>query len=211
MGTSLTRKQPPLGPYRRPMPRVLGGSLGGGRFLMGEEPLYFLGPTHLPSESMTPHPTPDTLYATPYTPHSTPYMREEVSRRSSTSLAEAALTQSAPAAGLASGCPADIYGAGATFMCLMRSRSIMRSPFICRAACVSADFGRSSRSVGFCRVEKQVRLLGQFGGAPGLDWQLAKAPAHAAGWLVDTHAMDQKPQPSCWRTRPAPRCLDGPA
>ena len=25
-GTSLTRKRPPLGPYRRPMPRVLGGS-----------------------------------------------------------------------------------------------------------------------------------------------------------------------------------------
>ena len=31
---------PPLGPYRRPMPRVLGGSEGGGRFLMGEIPLY---------------------------------------------------------------------------------------------------------------------------------------------------------------------------
>ena len=29
----------PLGPYRRPMPRVLGGSQGGGRFLMGEVPL----------------------------------------------------------------------------------------------------------------------------------------------------------------------------
>ena len=26
MGTSLTRKRTPLGPYRRPMPRVLGGS-----------------------------------------------------------------------------------------------------------------------------------------------------------------------------------------
>jgi len=25
-GTSLTRKRTPLGPYRRPMPRVLGGS-----------------------------------------------------------------------------------------------------------------------------------------------------------------------------------------
>ena len=33
------KKHPPLGPYRRPMPRVLGGSEGGGRFLMGEVPL----------------------------------------------------------------------------------------------------------------------------------------------------------------------------
>ena len=39
-GTSLTRKRTPLGPYSRPMPRVLGGSWGGGRFLMGEVPLY---------------------------------------------------------------------------------------------------------------------------------------------------------------------------
>jgi hypothetical protein len=39
-GTSLIRKRIPLGPYRRPMPRVLGGSLGGGRFLMSEVPLY---------------------------------------------------------------------------------------------------------------------------------------------------------------------------
>ena len=31
---------PPLGPYRRPMPRVLGGSYGGGQFLMAEVPLY---------------------------------------------------------------------------------------------------------------------------------------------------------------------------
>jgi hypothetical protein len=37
----LTQKEtPPLGPYRRPMPRVLGGSWEGGRFLMGEVPLY---------------------------------------------------------------------------------------------------------------------------------------------------------------------------
>jgi len=39
-GTSRIRKRTPLGPYRRPMPRVVGGSLGGGRFLMGEVPLY---------------------------------------------------------------------------------------------------------------------------------------------------------------------------
>ena len=40
--TSLTRNRNPLGPYRRPMPRVLWGSGGGGRFLMGEVPLYSL-------------------------------------------------------------------------------------------------------------------------------------------------------------------------
>ena len=38
-GTSLTRKRTHLGPYRRPMPRVLVGSQDGGRFLMGEVPL----------------------------------------------------------------------------------------------------------------------------------------------------------------------------
>ena len=37
----LTYKKPrPLGPYSRTMPTVLGGSYGGGRFLMGEVPLY---------------------------------------------------------------------------------------------------------------------------------------------------------------------------
>ena len=41
-GTSLTRKRLPIGPFRRLMPRVLGGSFGGGRFLMGEAPLYRL-------------------------------------------------------------------------------------------------------------------------------------------------------------------------
>ena len=30
---------PAAGPYHQPMPGVLGGSQGGGRFLMGEEPL----------------------------------------------------------------------------------------------------------------------------------------------------------------------------
>ena len=30
-GTSLIRSQPPIGPYRRPIPRVLGGSQGGER------------------------------------------------------------------------------------------------------------------------------------------------------------------------------------
>jgi hypothetical protein len=38
--TSLTRKRTPLGPYCRPMPRVLGGFWGGGHFLMGEVPLH---------------------------------------------------------------------------------------------------------------------------------------------------------------------------
>ena len=40
--TSLIRKRTPSGPYCRPMPRVIGGCLGDGRFLMGEEPLYGL-------------------------------------------------------------------------------------------------------------------------------------------------------------------------
>jgi len=30
------QNQAPMGPHSRPMPRVLGGSQGGGRFLMGE-------------------------------------------------------------------------------------------------------------------------------------------------------------------------------
>ena len=38
MGTSLTRKRTPLGPCRRPMPKVLGGFYGGGRFLMSDVP-----------------------------------------------------------------------------------------------------------------------------------------------------------------------------
>ena len=36
----MVKKTHPLGPYRRPMPRVLGGSWGDGRFHMGEAPLY---------------------------------------------------------------------------------------------------------------------------------------------------------------------------
>ena len=36
--TSPTRKRTPLGPYRIPMRRVLGGSQGGGHFVMGEVP-----------------------------------------------------------------------------------------------------------------------------------------------------------------------------
>ena len=35
-GTPLERKRTPLEPYRRPVLRVLGESLGGERFLMGE-------------------------------------------------------------------------------------------------------------------------------------------------------------------------------
>jgi hypothetical protein len=42
-GTSLIRKRTAQGPYRSPMPRVLGGSYGFGRFLMGEVPLYEAG------------------------------------------------------------------------------------------------------------------------------------------------------------------------
>ena len=39
-GASLIRKHHPLGPYRRPVPRVWGGGLRGERFLMSEVPLY---------------------------------------------------------------------------------------------------------------------------------------------------------------------------
>ena len=39
-GTMLKRKRTPLGPYRRPMPRVLGGSQGVVRFIMSKVPLY---------------------------------------------------------------------------------------------------------------------------------------------------------------------------
>ena len=38
-GTSLMIHRTPLGPHRRPVPRFLGGSQGGGRFLMGGVPL----------------------------------------------------------------------------------------------------------------------------------------------------------------------------
>ena len=38
-GSSLIRNHLPLGPCFRPMPRVLGGSQGGGSFLMSEVPL----------------------------------------------------------------------------------------------------------------------------------------------------------------------------
>ena len=37
--TSDIRKRTPLGPFRRPRPRVLGGSYGGRRFHMGEVPM----------------------------------------------------------------------------------------------------------------------------------------------------------------------------
>ena len=39
-GTSLIRKRDPLGLYRRPLPRDLGGSCGGVRFLMSDVPLH---------------------------------------------------------------------------------------------------------------------------------------------------------------------------
>jgi hypothetical protein len=39
-GTSTIRKRLPLGPYRRPVPMVLGGSYGVGHFFMGEVLLH---------------------------------------------------------------------------------------------------------------------------------------------------------------------------
>ena len=41
---SHNKKHLALGPYRSPMPRVLGGSWGGARFLMSEVPLYAARP-----------------------------------------------------------------------------------------------------------------------------------------------------------------------
>jgi len=38
--TSLVRKRKPLGPCSRPVPRVMGGSWGGGRLLISEVPMY---------------------------------------------------------------------------------------------------------------------------------------------------------------------------
>jgi hypothetical protein len=46
-GTSVIRKRTLLGPSRRPMRRVLGGSQGGGRFLMDEVSLNSHNPLHL--------------------------------------------------------------------------------------------------------------------------------------------------------------------
>ena len=54
--TSLTRKRTPLGPHRRPMPRVLWGSQGGGCFLMSEKPLYSMGAVSLSSDGKAPIP-----------------------------------------------------------------------------------------------------------------------------------------------------------
>jgi hypothetical protein len=38
--TSLIRKRTPPGPYRRPVPKVLRESKGGGHFTLGEVPLH---------------------------------------------------------------------------------------------------------------------------------------------------------------------------
>ena len=54
-GTSLTRKRTPLGPYSRTMPRVLGGSWGGGRFLMNEVPLYLSTRVNVCRAPLTPY------------------------------------------------------------------------------------------------------------------------------------------------------------
>jgi len=50
-GTSPIRKRAPLGPYRRPMPRVAGGSKGSRRFIVGEVPLYVWGNSPVSSRS----------------------------------------------------------------------------------------------------------------------------------------------------------------
>ena len=53
------------------MPRVLGGSLGGGRFLMNEVPLY-TGPT-LPHAGRELYPEPQNLKPEPYKLEPEPY------------------------------------------------------------------------------------------------------------------------------------------
>ena len=53
-GTSLLRKPTSLEPYRRHMPRVLGGSQGGGRFIMGEVTLNLKPGTYSPACSWMP-------------------------------------------------------------------------------------------------------------------------------------------------------------
>ena len=45
-GTVLIRNSPPLGSYSRNVPRVLGESWDGGRFLMSEVPLYDITDMH---------------------------------------------------------------------------------------------------------------------------------------------------------------------
>ena len=52
-GTSLTRKRTPLGLYRRPMPRFLGRSYGGGQFFLGEVPLHSFGVQRLLANTIT--------------------------------------------------------------------------------------------------------------------------------------------------------------
>ena len=52
-GTSLATKRNPLGTYRRPMPRILVRSKGGGHFLMGEV-LLFTCVITLDSQLMSP-------------------------------------------------------------------------------------------------------------------------------------------------------------
>ena len=54
--SSAPRGHTPLGPYRRPMPRVIGGSWVGGRFLMSEVPLY-LAPSLCPRRALLRDPT----------------------------------------------------------------------------------------------------------------------------------------------------------
>ena len=67
-GTSLTRNRPPIGPYRKPMPRVLGGSYGRGRALLWAR--YPWTACHSPCPVSTPpamitNDSPCTIYTNP--------------------------------------------------------------------------------------------------------------------------------------------------
>jgi hypothetical protein len=59
MGTSLVRKRTPLVPYRRPLPKVLRGSEGGGCFLLGVAPLEWHNPwsPRRVNENLSPKPS----------------------------------------------------------------------------------------------------------------------------------------------------------
>ena len=60
-GTSTIRKRTPLGPYRRPMRRVLGG----GRFLMGEVPCRERRGRSLAVNAAAPPPSPSRAFPLP--------------------------------------------------------------------------------------------------------------------------------------------------
>ena len=74
-GTSRIRKCTPPGLYRRPMPRVVRGVLGGWAFSYGRGTPVHSSPysLHPAPSTIHLHPTPYNLQPTPYTLHPTPH------------------------------------------------------------------------------------------------------------------------------------------